>query len=142
MRSIFNFNFKMLLKSIETLTMNDKVIMKHLDDIKNFVTLIEVFYNNGNLNRMVMYHNYILKIIKQIKKEYAKIEKTNLYEVRIARSSLNAVRTTIKEYESVHFQEGYNIADFDEFYESACVQLKMYEKEFYYQLMRGTGWIY
>jgi hypothetical protein len=127
---------------LKTMNMNDKIIRKHLEDIKNFVALIDFFYNNGNLNRMLIYHTYILKSIKQIKKEYASIEKTNLYEVRIARSSLNDVRTTIKEYADIHFQEGYDIADFNEFYESASVQLKTYEKEFYYQLLRGTGSIY
>lgn len=122
--------------------LNDKKIKKLHEDIKNFVSLIEVFYNNGNLNRMLMYHTYILKSIKQIKQEYASIEKTNLYEVRTARSSLNTIRTTIKDYEAIHFQEGYDVGDFNEFYESASVQLKTYEKEFYYQLLRGTGWIY
>jgi protein tyrosine phosphatase len=122
--------------------MNDKVIMKHLEDIKNFMALIEVFYNNGNLNRLLRYHNCIIKIIKQIKKEFAGIEKTNLHEVRIARTSLNTVRTTIKEYAALSFQEGINIADFDDFYESASVQLKAYENEILCKLMNGSGWMF
>jgi len=122
--------------------MNEKRIHKHIDDIKSFVALIGIFFNNGNLNRMLMYHTSILTIIKKLKVELKNTGKTNLFEIRTSQVLLGVARDTIKDYEAVYFQPGYNIADFDEFYESALSQFKAYEKEFYYELLKGRQWFY
>lgn len=122
--------------------MNEKRILKHIDDIKSFVALIGIFFNNGNLNRMLTYHNSILKLIKKLKYEFKNTDKTSLFEIRISRELLGVSRATIKDYEEVYFHPGYDIAEFNDFYESASSQLKSYEKEFYYELLKGKQWFY
>jgi hypothetical protein len=113
-----------------------EAVKKYIEDIKSFTCLIDVFFNNGNMNRVIIYHNYILKIIKKIKSEFSSIDKTNLDSLRTASSHLELTRLIIDDYKRLYFEQGTNLADFDDFYESAVVQLNMYEKDFCYELMK------
>ena len=124
------------------MSMNYKKINKHIEDIKNFTALICIFFNNGNLNRVLIYHNSISKTITKLKYELRKTDKTSLYEIRIAQDLLELTRRAIKEYEEVYLQPGYNIAEFDDFYESAFIQFKAYEKNFCYELSKDKQWFY
>ena len=120
--------------------MNRIKVHKYIDDIKSYIALIGIFFYNGNLNRTLIYHNAILKNIKKLKYEFKNTNKSSLYEIRNSIKFLEDSKYTIKSYEESYFHPGYNVGDFDDFYESALSQLELYKKQFTYELLRE--WMY